>query len=109
MGFELPSSIKIISCIFEVKKMPEYEKRKSDFLGLCRTNEVEILIDDRWKPQVQANTLLHEILHAISSQMGKLGLDDETEEKVVQVMANGICSVMRDNPKLFSLIQKGLE
>ena len=109
MSFDLPSTVKIISQEYKVKEMPEIEKRKSHFLGFCRNNECEILIDDRWKPQVQANSLLHEVLHAIAHQMGKFGLDEDSEEKVVEVMANGLCAVMRDNPKLFPLIQKGLE
>lgn len=109
MSFEFPSSIKIISQSYDVKEMPEVEKRQSDFIGLCRNNESEILIDERWKAQVQANTLLHEVLHAIAYQMGKFGLDSKSEEKVVEVMANGICAVMRDNPDLFPLLQKGLE
>lgn len=109
MSFDLPSTIKIIAQKYEVKKMPEVEKRQGDFLGLCRNSELEIFVDDRWKDQIQANTLLHEILHAVAHQMGKFGLDDKSEEKAVETMANGICAVMRDNPKLFPLLQKGLE
>ncbi len=108
MGFNLPRTIKIISQEYQVKEMPELEKRQGDFLGLCRNSELEIFIDERWKDQVQANTLLHEILHAVAHQMGKLGLDGKAEERVVETMANGLCAVIRDNPRLFSLIQKGL-
>jgi len=106
MSFDLPSTVKIIAHKYQVKKMPEFEKRQGDFLGVCRNSELEILIDDRWKDQLQANTLLHEILHAVACQMGKL--EGKSEEKVVEVMANGLCAVMRDNPTLFPAIQKGL-
>ena len=54
------------------------------------------------------NTLVHEVLHAICDQMA-LDLDDDTEERVVAGLANGLTMLLADNPGLgaaLSLILK---
>ena len=49
------------------------------------------------------NTLLHEILHGIIYQYG---LDITEEEKVVTTLANGLTTVLVDNPWLVDYIKK---
>jgi len=105
----LPKKIRIMALDYEIVLMDEEEKRQGKYLGLCKNNEAKISIDERYNSQVQANTLLHETLHAIAHQMGKFDLSGKQEEKIVEGMATGICVVMRDNPKLFPLIQKALK
>lgn len=55
-----------------------------------------------------ANTLLHEILHAIVYQWG-IELDDKEEEKICNTLANGLTTVFVDNPWLLPHIQKNLK
>ena len=61
-------------------------------------------------PQGQANTILHECLHAILLQADVFQSPDikVTEEHVVTCLANGLCQVIQDNPELWSRIQQGL-
>jgi len=106
---KLPKKIRIMPLDYEILLMDEEEKRQGKYLGQCKNNEAKITIDERYNSQVQANTLLHEVLHAVSHHMGKFDLTNEQEEKVVEGMATGLCVVMRDNPKLFPLIQKALK
>lgn len=57
----------------------------------------------------KANTILHEILHAICYVKG-LELTDKLEERIVCAITNGIVGFIKDNPKyalkLFKLIKK---
>lgn len=46
----------------------------------------------------KANTVLHEILHAICYTQG-LQLSEKTEERVVFAMTNGLIQFIRDNPR----------
>ena len=50
-----------------------------------------------------ANTLIHEILHAIVYQWN-MELEEKDEEKLVNGLANGLTTIFVDNPKkLFSI------
>ena len=54
------------------------------------------------------NTLIHEILHGIVYQWG-IDLDDKDEEKICNTIANGLTTVLVDNPWLLPYIQKNLK
>jgi len=60
----------------------------------------ESTIPSRWG----VNTLLHEILHGIVYQYG-LEVNSE-EEKIVNTFANGLTTVLVDNPWLLDYIKK---
>ena len=54
-----------------------------------------------------ADTVLHEINHAIYRIFGLRNSDDE--ERVVEVMATGMTQVLRDNPALVVWLKNTLE
>ena len=54
------------------------------------------------------NTLIHEILHGIVYQWG-IDLDGKDEEKICNTIANGLTTVLVDNPWLLPYIQKNLK
>jgi hypothetical protein len=66
-------------------------------LGLSDTASQIIDIQDYQTPLEEADTVLHETLHGIAASM-RLGLDRETEEKVVCAFATGLVGVFQDNP-----------
>jgi len=51
-----------------------------------------------------ANTLIHEILHAIIYQWN-MDLDEKIEEHVVNGLTNGLTTVLVDNPKLIDYLK----
>ena len=55
-----------------------------------------------------ANTLLHEILHAIVYQWN-MELDEKTEEHVVNGITNGLTTVLVDNPKLIDYLKEKIK
>jgi hypothetical protein len=57
----------------------------------------------------EANTLLHECLHAIWKTQGiKEWIDKEDEEPIVNAIANGLTQMFRDNPQLFTWLKEKL-
>ena len=55
----------------------------------------------------EANTIMHETLHAICYAYG-LRLSFEEEERIVNTMANGLCDLLARNPDLISYLTEGL-
>ena len=96
---KFPKKIKVLCNDYQVET---YTKPESV------DNESVIRIDPNWNEQTQARTFLHEIIHAVFFMMG-IKKDTDTEEKIVEPLASGLATVMRDNPKLFQGIQKALK
>ena len=55
-----------------------------------------------------ANTLIHEILHAIVYQWN-MELDEKTEEHIVNGITNGLTTVLVDNPKLIDYFKEKIK
>ena len=51
-----------------------------------------------------ANTLFHEILHAIIYQWN-MELEEKVEESIVNGLANGLTTILVDNPKLIDYLK----
>lgn len=62
-----------------------------------------ITLNGRSSTTQSANTIVHEVLHAIwdGQALGK----NPDEERIVTALANGLTQVMRDNPQLIDAIQ----
>ena len=89
-----PERIKVISKRFTVEYQPTGSADLDpEHAGECRTLEQRILIEEGMKPDTQKDTLLHEVLHAISDEM-----DLELSEEQVTGAAKGILAVLMDNP-----------
>lgn len=58
-------------------------------------------------PREEANTLVHEVLHAICYAYG-LRLSFDEEERIVNAMANGLCDLLARNPDLIAYLTEGL-
>ena len=55
-----------------------------------------------------ANTLMHEILHGIMLQW-HTDLNEKDEEKVCSTIANGLTTVMRDNPWFLDYLKQEIK
>lgn len=69
-----------------------------DAYGLCHRGEQRIEIRDGLPDGEEADTVLHEILHAILHGMG-VQLSEAMEEKFVLASASGLLGVLQDNPQ----------
>lgn len=73
-------------------------------LGLCNNQTCIIAIQDEQHPVEEADTLLHEIFHAIWYCMS-ISDGGAQEEQVVRRLASGTLSVLMDNPQLLKYLQ----
>jgi len=73
-------------------------------LGLCNNSQCVIVVKDGQHPVEEADTLLHEIFHAVWYCMS-ISSGGAAEEEVVRRMASGMLSVIMDNPDLLKYFQ----
>jgi Zn-dependent peptidase ImmA (M78 family) len=76
--------------------------------GECDYDKRKISIQSGQTKAAEANTILHEILHAICHDQ-KLGLKYDLEEEVVTGIANGLQDFIRDNPKYALKLARSLK
>ena len=55
-----------------------------------------------------ANTILHEVMHAVIQQWN-IELDEKVEELVVNGLSNGLTTVFVDNPKLMDYFKEKIK
>ena len=70
-----------------------------DLLGQCVYEEAAIAIRAGMTPQRQAQVLFHELVHAVDGD-AQLNLTEAN----VAALANGLLSVLRDNPELTAFL-----
>ena len=106
---KLPKSVKVGYRTFKI------ELKSKDFMedmgkvadcdkegGIIRLGKHHL----KASPQIAAEAILHEILHAIYYNWD---LDDsDKEEKIVTQLTFGLCSVIVDNPKMWKWIMENI-
>ena len=97
----LPGSIKVGYQDFKVGIHPIPDS--TDYHGYTKKNESEMMFTCKGNPVEQANTVIHECLHAIWHIQG-LQDQDGQEERIVNALANGLTGLMRDNPGLVKFL-----
>lgn len=96
--------LKIGYKVYSFLLVKRIDKKKS--LGSCylpsnhRHAKGHIRVVKGLSPVEQANTTLHEIMHAIAYDKG-LELPNKLEERIVCAFANGLIGFARDNPRFF--------
>ena len=73
------------------------------YLGICFKDHSKIFYTEDYPKETVADTLIHEMLHAIWRNYLDEGAVEE--EKAVTMLAHGLIQVMRDNPKFFDEIR----
>jgi len=103
---KLPGKVKVSYLDYTVEEMPLNVAVTGDRHGDCDNvkNLIRVQIKEH-TPQQQANTLFHEVTHAI---FHLYGISLKSEEAVVTGLANAWCQVMRDNPEVEKFIIGGL-
>jgi len=92
-----PKTLRIMGRDFDVQHTsddPEHD-------GACFPHECRISISEGLHPIEEADTLIHEVIHAIHYLLN-IGLSYNMEEKVVRLTATGLIQVFNDNPELLT-------
>ena len=102
MMIKRPERVKVISKRFTIHYVPEGTGELSEEkMGLCDTFHQNIWVQDDLKEDTQRETLVHEVLHAISDEMRL-----ELTEQQVAGAAIGILAVLMDNPSFAKFLLK---
>ena len=101
-------NIKIGYRDYKIKNLDSIVSRCNEINGQFLASDGVIALSSTEDNISHANTLIHEILHAIIYQWG-VELDDKEEEKICNTIANGLTTVFVDNPSLLSYLQKNLK
>lgn len=98
-----PKSVKVLNIDYSIEWTGEDWRNQTSSHGQ-QSYERQRLIIQKGSPQVEADTLLHEIMHAVADAMSLT--DGATEEEFVSRMATGVLTVWRDNPILIKWISR---
>jgi hypothetical protein len=93
---------------YKIKNLDSIVSRCNEINGQFLASDGVIALSSTEDNISHANTLIHEVLHAIIYQWG-IDLDDKEEEKICNTIANGLTTVFVDNPSLLSYLQKNLK
>ena len=99
VDYKIPQSIKIGYRNYKLEKWKQTVANANEAHGQFFAKEGVIGDTDEEQGVSHANTLLHEILHAIVYQWN-IELGDKEEEQLVNGLTNGLTTVFVDNPEL---------
>ena len=103
----IPEKIKIGYKEYRLEKWKQTVASANEAQGQFFAKEGIIGYTDEEKGVSHANTLLHEIIHAVVYQWN---IDvGEKEETIVNGLTNGLTTVLVDNPKLIDYLKKNIK
>ena len=76
----------------------------SQCLGAQKTQPGEMFLATGQDPEEEANTMLHEVIHAVLKNAAHGGF--EGEERVVTAITAGLCQSMQDDPQLWGAMRR---
>lgn len=103
---DLPKQVKIGWRIFTIEAFDRLEAIGRDRYGECNKVSGVIRVDTVHGPRQTAETLLHEIMHAMFSVWALREKDGE--EEIVGTASHALCSVWVDNPEVLAWIASQL-
>jgi hypothetical protein len=100
-------SIKVGPFTVPIKKLNAEEEKKD--LGLFRADVMTIWLNPKFEnDQIEAETLLHEILHAIWSAWGLRDNKRDDQERIVSTLSVGLATVFSANARLVTYLKEKL-
>ncbi len=103
---KMPTSVVIGPYDIQIRELDPSDAEKN--YGLFHSEKMEIHLRKEFSSAQQAaDTLLHEVLHAVWHIAGLSHKDGE--ERLVATLATQICAVVRQNPDIVRFLQKALK
>ena len=92
-----------------VVSIDNHQMETVQLLGRCVTDDLRIIMRDNAPKAILAETLLHEVVHAIFDVYME-GIDDKiNSEHVVAMISQGFFQVLQDNPEFTYFVSGGFE
>ena len=104
----IPDKIKIGYRSYKLEEWKQTVASANEAQGQFFSKEGVIGYTADEKGVSHANTLIHEILHAIVYQWN-MELDEKAEEHIVNGITNGLTTVLVDNPKLIDYLKEKIK
>lgn len=100
-----PENVRVGPHTYRVVVVPDGILEGSGSDGTCNPRHLVIALDQGQPATQMADTLLHELCHAM---LATVKTDDDTEEAVCLALAPALLGLLRDNPVLMAwLIDDG--
>ena len=102
---------RIKSGYLDFKLVPRSKKWsvKHKALGMCVPEDAHIAYYSKQKRSEIVNTILHEMLHGVVYMFDINFRSLRDEERVVRKMANGLHTVLKDNPQFLEWIMQNAD
>jgi len=97
----MPSSVVILGRVYNIDQKDFID---GDLLGQCDSDALKIMIKKNQPEILEADTLLHEILHAIDDAM-----QTKMKERQVHCTATGLLALFKDNPDFVKYMFKAVK
>lgn len=94
----MPKTIRVGNLTYKVYAQRSVQMDMMQCMGVCLLDKSEIWVSPDLHDQMLAETLLHEVIHAIHANFDLT--DDCNEERYTLLTARGIAQLWYDNPKL---------
>ena len=104
MNRGLPTEVDILNLTYKINWMNPPEESGAEQLGLCDFNSQTISVTKSLPRQSRAESLLHEIIHAINHGMGAPSKIDE--EKFTGKMSIGIATSVKQSPEVWKWLMR---
>lgn len=99
-ALKIPTTVKIGYSTFKIEPQNSNWKDKNKAVGMCRVEKSLIEYCSEQSQTEIVNTILHEILHAVIYVFDIEFDTNKKEECLVTKMANGLHTLLSDNPDL---------
>lgn len=97
-----PKQVRVMGKVYKIVWVQDCTIEHEN-LGQCDHKKMTIAVQDHQPLVEEADTLLHEILHAIWYQMS-INCGPMDEEPIVRRMTSGFMQVFLDNPELLKYL-----
>lgn len=101
-----PKRIKIGYLDFKLVPRSKKWSIKHKAVGMCVPEDAHIAYYSKQKKSEVVNTIIHELLHGVVYMFDINFRSLRDEERVVRKMANGLHTVLKDNPQFLEWIMQ---
>lgn len=96
----MPARVKVGAIIYDIRLVPRLVDSGGKLDGHVSHQQAIIEVEQGMHHQAQVQTLLHELVHTVGTQLGV----PRVEEGMVDAIAYAAYQVLRDNPDLVQFI-----
>lgn len=101
-----PRSLKVGPHVYRVVTVPDGVLEGAGACATCTPTRLVISLDGGQPASQMADSLLHELSHAI---LDAVRLDDDVEEQVCLALGPGLLALLLDNPELYAYLTASKE